>query len=124
MNMLEMAKLVGNQAIKKPRKSRPASSRKRRSREPARKRRSRPARAKQGKETSREEGGDGRGADPEAEGDRSARPAPASRRHEEALAVVHNTLGLVELKKKNISPAIKQFKEAGQPQPELRPRRA
>ena len=28
------------------------------------------------------------------------------------LAVVHNTLGLVELKKKNISPAIKQFKEA------------
>ena len=28
------------------------------------------------------------------------------------LAIVHNTMGLVELKKKNISPAIKQFKEA------------
>ena len=36
------------------------------------------------------------------------------------LAVVHNTLGLVELKKKNISPAIKQFKEAVEPEPELR----
>ena len=36
------------------------------------------------------------------------------------LAVVHNTLGLVELKKKNISPAIKQFKEARAAEPELR----
>ena len=33
------------------------------------------------------------------------------------LAVVHNTFGLVELKKKNISPAIKQFKEAVQLNP-------
>ena len=35
------------------------------------------------------------------------------------LAIVHNTMGLVELKKKNISPAIKQFKEAVSLNPNL-----
>ena len=124
MNMLEMAKLVGNQAIKKAeeiatgkfeeekveeaRKARPA-------------RRQARARARQG------EGREGRrrrgGAKPKEIDVREAGTGVTGDMKKQ-LAIVHNTLGLVELKKKNISPAIKQFKEAVDARTRTSPRRA
>ena len=107
MNMLEMAKLVGNQAIKKADEIATGKFEEEKVDEAA------------------GGGGKGKGKGKKAKGDKDAgddegvkavdvREAGTGVTPEmkKQLAVVHNTLGLVELKKKNISPAIKQFKEA------------
>jgi Tfp pilus assembly protein PilF len=112
MNMLEMAKLVGNQAIKKAEEIATGKFEEEKVEEAQEK-----ATGKGGK------GGKGKGKDKdkgEKAEDEGAKPKEIGREAgtgvtsdmKKQLAVVHNTLGLVELRKKNISPAIKQFKEA------------
>ena len=110
MNMLEMAKLVGNQAIKKADEIATGKFEEEKVEEANEK-----AAVKAGKGKAKKEKGEKKGDDEEA-----AKPKEIGREAgtgvtgdmKKQLAVVHNTLGLVELKKKNISPAIKQFKEA------------
>jgi Tfp pilus assembly protein PilF len=108
MNMLEMAKLVGNQAIKKADEIATGKFEEEKVDEAAggdkAKAKGKGKKAKGDKDATDDEGVKavdvreaGTGVTPEMK---------------KQLAVVHNTLGLVELKKKNISPAIKQFKEA------------
>jgi Flp pilus assembly protein TadD len=111
MNMLEMAKLVGNQAIKKAEEIATGKFEEEKVEEAAE------AKAGKGK-------GKGKGKADKAEKGKDEEEAPKPKEigreagtgvtgdMKKQLAVVHNTLGLVELKKKNISPAIKQFKEA------------
>ncbi|HVX96235.1 MAG TPA: tetratricopeptide repeat protein [Polyangia bacterium] len=109
MNMLEMAKLVGNQAIKKADEI--ATGKFEEEKQPG-------GDAEDGKGKGKGKGAKGKGK--EKEGDEpgvksvDVREAGTGVTPEmkKQLAVVHNTLGLVELKKKNISPAIKQFKDA------------
>ena len=110
MNMLEMAKLVGNQAIKKAEEIATGKFEEEKVEEANEK-----AAVKAGKGKAKKEKGEKKGDEEEA-----AKPKEIGREAgtgvtgdmKKQLAVVHNTLGLVELKKKNISPAIKQFKEA------------
>src|SRR4029078_371846 len=115
MNMLEMAKLVGNQAIKKAEEIATGKFEEEKVEEANEK-----ASVKAGKGKGKKEKGEKK-----AGGDEDEAPKPKEIGREagtgvtadmkKQLAVVHNTLGLVELKKKNISPAIKQFKEAVAP---------
>jgi tetratricopeptide (TPR) repeat protein len=106
MNMLEMAKLVGNQAIRKADEIATGKFEEEKVEEAADK--------KAGK------GGKGKGkADKKDEDEGGVKlvnvreaGTGVTADMKKQLAVVHNTLGLVELKKKSISPAIKQFKEA------------
>ncbi len=116
MNMLEMAKLVGNQAIKKADEIATGKFEEEKG-------------EKAGAGDDAAEGkGKGKGKGKKGKGDKEGdakedEPGVKAVDVREAgtgvtpemkkqLAVVRNTLGLVELKKKNISPAIKQFKEA------------
>jgi Tfp pilus assembly protein PilF len=111
MNMLEMAKLVGNQAIKKADEIATGKFEE--------------EKAGGAEEASDAKVGKGKGKGKKGKGDKEGdddagvkavdvREAGTGVTPEmkKQLAVVHNTLGLVELKKKNISPAIKQFKDA------------
>ncbi len=115
MNMLEMAKLVGNQAIKKGEEI---------------------ATGKFDEEKTEEKGGGEKGA----KKGKKAKKADSAEEDDgklakevnvagegtgytqgmkESLALVFNTLGLVELKRKKISPAIGQFKKAVEMNPKL-----
>jgi Flp pilus assembly protein TadD len=117
MNMLEMAKLVGNQAVAKADEIATGKFAEEKVEEAAE---GKAAKGKKGKKEKKESGGD------DTEGGKLAKEVNV---HEEGtgvtpemkkeLAVVYNTLGLVELKKKNISPAIGQFKKAVQMNPKL-----
>jgi Flp pilus assembly protein TadD len=118
MNMLEMAKLVGNQAIKKGEEI---------------------ATGKFDEEKTEERGGDKAGggkkakkakraekADAEGEDGKLAKEVNVSGEGtgytgdmKDSLALVYNTLGLVELKRKKISPAIGQFRKAVEMNPKL-----
>jgi len=121
MNMLEMAKLVGNQAIKKGEEI---------------------ATGKFDEEKTEERGGDkaGGGGKKAKKAKRSAEKAEAAEGDDgklakevnvsgegtgytgemkDSLALVYNTLGLVELKRKKISPAIGQFRKAVEMNPKL-----
>jgi len=110
MGMLEMAKLVGNQAIAKADEIATGKFAEEKVEEAAE---GKAAKGKKGKKEKKEGGGD------ETEGGKLAKEVnvkeegtgvtPEMKKH---LAEVYNTLGLIELKKKNISPAIKQFKQA------------
>ena len=110
MNMLEMAKLVGNQAIKKADEIATGKFEEEKAEEAAE--------GKAGKGKKKEKKKDA-GKDTDDEGGKLAKEVdvreagtgvtPAMKVN---LAVVHNTLGLVELKRKNISPAITQFRKA------------
>jgi Tfp pilus assembly protein PilF len=107
MNMLEMAKLVGNQAIKKAEEIATGKFEEEKVEEAADK----------GKGKGKGKGKKGDKDDDDSAGgvklvnvrEAGTGVTPEMKKQ---LAVVHNTLGLVELKKRNISPAIKQFKEA------------
>ena len=117
MNMLEMAKLVGNQAVAKADEIATGKFAEEKVEEAAE---GKAAKGKKGKKEKKESGGD------DTEGGKLAKEVNV---HEEGtgvtpemkreLAVVYNTLGLVELKKKNISPAIGQFKKAVGMNPKL-----
>jgi Tfp pilus assembly protein PilF len=118
MNMLEMAKLVGNQAVSKADEIATGKFAEEKVEEAAE---GKAAKGKKGKKEKKDSGG---GDD--TEGGKLAKEVNV---HEEGtgvtaemkkeLAVVYNTLGLVELKKKNISPAIGQFKKAVGMNPKL-----
>ena len=117
MNMLEMAKLVGNQAVAKADEIATGKFAEEKVEEAAE---GKAGKGKKGKKEKKESGGD------DTEGGKLAKEVNV---HEEGtgvtpemkreLAVVYNTLGLVELKKKNISPAIGQFKKAVGMNPKL-----
>ena len=117
MNMLEMAKLVGNQAVAKADEIATGKFAEEKVEEAAE---GKAGKGKKGKKEKKESGGD------DTEGGKLAKEVNV---HEEGtgvtpemkkeLAVVYNTLGLVELKKKNISPAIGEFKKAVQMNPKL-----
>jgi tetratricopeptide (TPR) repeat protein len=117
MNMLEMAKLVGNQAIAKADEIATGKFAEEKVEEAAE---GKAGKGKKAKKEKKEGGGD------DSEGGKLAKEVnvreegtgvtPEMKRN---LAVVYNTLGLVELKKKNISPAIKQFKQAVEMNPKL-----
>jgi tetratricopeptide (TPR) repeat protein len=108
MNMLEMAKLVGNQAIKKADEIATGKFEEEKVDEAA------------GGEAKAAKGGKGKKGKKEGSDDDPGVKAVDVREAgtgvtpemKKQLAIVHNTLGLIELKKKNISPAIKQFREA------------
>src|SRR5678815_5384725 len=108
MNMLEMAKLVGNQAIKKAEEIATGKFEEEKVEEAQDKAAGKAGKGKK-KEKAEKKGDDEEGKPKEI--GREAGTGVTSDMKKQ-LAVVHNTLGLVELKKKNISPAIKQFKEA------------
>src|SRR6266498_891780 len=103
MNMLEMAKLVGNQAIKKAEEIATGKFEEEKVEE------AQEGKAAKGKDKG-EKKEDEEAGKPEEIGREAGTGVTGDMKKQ--LAVVHNTLGLVELKKKNISPAIKQFKEA------------
>jgi tetratricopeptide (TPR) repeat protein len=114
MNMLEMAKLVGNQAIKKAEEIATGKFEEEKVEEASEGKaaggKGKGKGAKGGKEKAADKGGDEEAAKPKEIGREAGTGVTGDMKKQ--LAVVHNTLGLVELKKKNISPAIKQFKEA------------
>ena len=111
MGMLEMAKLVGNQAIAKAEEIATGKFAEEKVEEAGGE--GKAGKGKKGKKEKKESGGD------DSEGGKLAKEVnvreegtgvtPEMKKH---LAEVYNTLGLIELKKKNISPAIKQFKQA------------
>jgi Tfp pilus assembly protein PilF len=112
MNMLEMAKLVGNQAIKKAEEIATGKFEEEKVEEAQEKAAVKAGKGKKGAKEKGEKKGDeeGEAAKPKEIGREAGTGVTSDMKKQ--LAVVHNTLGLVELKKKNISPAIKQFKEA------------
>ena len=109
LGMLEMAKLVGNQAIRKADEIATGKFEEEKAEEVAD---ARAARASSGKKAKKkdEEGGEdnklARAVDVREQG------TGVTTEMKQQLAVVHNTLGLVELRKRNISPAISQFRQA------------
>jgi Tfp pilus assembly protein PilF len=111
MNMLEMAKLVGNQAIKKAEEIATGKFEEEKVEEANDKAAGKAGKGAKGKKEKAEKKGDDEEAAKPKEIGREAGTGVTGDMKKQ-LAVVHNTLGLVELKKKNISPAIKQFKEA------------
>ena len=120
MNMLEMAKLVGNQAIKKGEEI---------------------ATGKFDEEKTEEKGGGDKGSGEKSGGKKGKKAKRADSddadgklakevnvagegtgytpQMKENLALVFNTLGLVELKRKKISPAISQFRKSVEMNPKL-----
>jgi len=112
MNMLEMAKLVGNQAIKKAEEIATGKFEEEKVEEANEKAAVKAGKGKAKKEKAEKKGGDDEGETPKPKEIGREAGTGVTADMKKQLAVVHNTLGLVELKKKNISPAIKQFKEA------------
>jgi Tfp pilus assembly protein PilF len=110
MNMLEMAKLVGNQAIRKADEIATGKFEEEKVEEAADAKAGKPKGTKKAKGKESDKGDD----DGKLAKEVNVREAGTGVTPEmkKQLAVVYNTLGLVELKKKNISPAIKQFKQA------------
>jgi len=112
MNMLEMAKLVGNQAIKKAEEIATGTFEEEKVEEAAEGKAGKGgkgAKAAKGKDKGEKKGEEEAGKPKEIAPEAGTGVTGDMKKQ---LAIVHNTLGLVELKKKNISPAIKQFKEA------------
>jgi Flp pilus assembly protein TadD len=117
MSMLEMAKLVGNQAIAKADEIATGKFAEEKVEEAAE---GKAGKGKKAKKEKKEGGGD------DSEGGKLAKEVNVREEGtgvtadmKRNLAVVYNTLGLVELKKKNISPAIGQFKRAVEMNPKL-----
>jgi tetratricopeptide (TPR) repeat protein len=111
MNMLEMAKLVGNQAIKKADEIATGKFEEEKVDEASEGGKAAKGKGK-GKKGEKKEGGQGDDEPGVKSVDVREAGTGVTPEMKKQLAVVRNTLGLVELKKKNISPAIKQFKEA------------
>jgi Flp pilus assembly protein TadD len=109
MNMLEMAKLVGNQAIKKADEIATGKFEEEKAEEAAEGKAGKGKKEKKKKESGKEGDEEGKLAKEVDVREVGTGVTPQMKLN---LAVVHNTLGLVELKRKNISPAITQFKQA------------
>jgi Flp pilus assembly protein TadD len=110
MNMLEMAKLVGNQAIKKAEEIATGKFEEEKVEEAQDKAAGKAGKGKKKEKAEKKDDGEEGAPKPKEIAREAGTGVTADMKKQ--LAVVHNTLGLVELKKKNISPAIKQFKEA------------
>jgi Flp pilus assembly protein TadD len=110
MNMLEMAKLVGNQAIHKAEEIATGKFEEEKAEEAAE------GKAGKGKKEKKKKDSGKEGDEEDGKLAREVNVREAGTGVTTAmkinLAVVHNTLGLVELKRKNISPAITQFRKA------------
>jgi Tfp pilus assembly protein PilF len=111
MNMLEMAKLVGNQAIKKADEIATGKFEEEKVEEAAEGKAGKGAK-KAKKEKPGKEGSDDEGGKLAKEVNVREAGTGVTDDMKKQLAVVYNTLGLVDLKKKNISPAIQNFKKA------------
>jgi len=116
MNMLEMAKLVGNQAVSKADEIATGKFAEEKVEEAAE---GKAAKGKKGKKEKKEGGDDTEGGKLAKEVNVHEEGTGVTAEMKKELAVVYNTLGLVELKKKNISPAIGQFKKAVAMNPKL-----
>src|SRR3954462_10876748 len=116
MNMLEMAKLVGNQAVAKADEIATGKFEEEKVEEAAE---GKAAKGKKGKKEKKEGGDDTEGGKLAKEVNVHEEGTGVTAEMKKELAVVYNTLGLVELKKKNISPAIGQFKKAVAMNPKL-----
>jgi Flp pilus assembly protein TadD len=116
MNMLEMAKLVGNQAIKKADEIATGKFEEEKVEEAADAKAGKPKKTKKEKKGG---GGDDEGGKLAKEVDVREAGTGVTADMKKQLAVVYNTLGLVELKKRNISPAIGQFRKAVQMNPKF-----
>ena len=116
MNMLEMAKLVGNQAVAKADEIATGKFAEEKVEEAAE---GKAAKGKKGKKDKKEGGDDSEGGKLAKEVNVHEEGTGVTSDMKKELAVVYNTLGLVELKKKNISPAIGQFKKAVAMNPKL-----
>ena len=110
MNMLEMAKLVGNQAIKKADEIATGKFEEEKVEEAAEGKAGKGA--KKAKKEKKEGGGDDEGGKLAKEVNVREAGTGVTDDMKKQLAVVYNTLGLIDLKKKQISPAIKNFKQA------------
>src|SRR5581483_5380989 len=111
MNMLEMAKLVGNQAIKKADEIATGKFEEEKAEEAAEAKAGGKGKKREKAKKETKEGGDDEGKTAKEVDVREAGTGVTASMKTN-LAVVYNTLGLVELKRKNISPAITQFKKA------------
>jgi tetratricopeptide (TPR) repeat protein len=109
MDMLEMAKLVGNQAIKKADEIATGKFEEEKAEEAAEGKAGKGKKKEKKKESGKDSDEDGKLA---KEVDVREAGTGVTPQMKVNLAVVHNTLGLVELKRKNISPAITQFRKA------------
>jgi len=116
MNMLEMAKLVGNQAINKADEIATGKFAEEKVEEAAE---GKAGKGKKAKKEKKEGGDDTEGGKLAKEVNVKEEGTGVTGAMKKQLAVVYNTLGLVELKKKNISPAIGQFKKAVAMNPNL-----
>ncbi len=122
MNMLEMAKLVGNQAINKADEIATGKFAEDKIEEAAEGKAGGKGGGKGGGKKAKKEkdsGGDDEGGKLAKEVNVKEEGTGVTSTMKKQLAVVYNTLGLVELKKKNISPAIGQFKKAVAMNPSL-----
>jgi tetratricopeptide (TPR) repeat protein len=115
MNMLEMAKLVGNQAIKKGEEIATGKF----DEEKTEDRAGGDKAGKKGKKAKKAEAGEEDDGKLAKEVNVSGEGTGYTRDMKDSLALVFNTLGLVELKRKKISPAIGQFKKAVEMNPKL-----
>jgi tetratricopeptide (TPR) repeat protein len=106
MNMLEMSKLVGNQAIKKAEEIATGKFEEEKVDEAAEGKAGKGKKKEKKKEEASEDGSKPKELDVREAGTGVTASMKAN------LAVVYNTLGLVELRRKNISPAISQFRKA------------
>ncbi|HEY4183788.1 MAG TPA: tetratricopeptide repeat protein [Polyangia bacterium] len=112
LNMLEMAKLVGNQAIKKGEEIATGKFDEEKTEDKS------GEKGKKGKKGKKAEssGDDGKLAKEEnVQGEGTG----YTQTMKDNLALVYNTMGLVELKRKKISPAISQFRKAVEMNPKL-----
>jgi len=109
MNMLEMAKLVGNQAIKKADEIATGKFEEEKAEEAAEGKAGKGKKKEKKKDSGKEGDDEGKLAKEVDVREAGTGVTPQMKIN---LAVVHNTLGLVELKRKNISPAITQFRKA------------
>ena len=120
MNMLEMSKLVGNQAIKKGEEIATGKfdEEKTETRGAGGEKGAGSKKAKKAKHAAEGEAGDDEGKLAK-EVNVAGEGTGYTRDMKENLALVYNTMGLVELKRKKISPAISQFKKAVEMNPKL-----
>ncbi|MEP6653637.1 MAG: tetratricopeptide repeat protein [Myxococcales bacterium] len=118
MNMLEMSKLVGNQAIKKGEEIATGKFDEEKTETRGGSEKGASKKAKKAKHAAEGEAGDEEGKLAK-EVNVAGEGTGYTRDMKENLALVYNTMGLVELKRKKISPAISQFRKAVEMNPKL-----
>lgn len=115
MNMLEMSKLVGNQAIKKGEEIATGKFDEEKTEDKAGGEKG----GKKGKKAKKGEGAEDDDGKLAKEVNVAGEGTGYTRDMKESLALVYNTMGLVELKRKKISPAISQFRKSVEMNPKL-----